>query len=97
MHNAQIAVSDQQSAVSNWQSAVGNRQPESVSGDREGGEGWRGKHGRTEEGRMEGGRKSKGVSQARKRHGFTVSATGVASMEDDRNSLNFFIVEQQKI
>ena len=46
---------------------------------------------------MEGGRKSKGVSQARKRHGFTVSATGVASMEDDRNSLNFFIVEQQKI
>ena len=38
-------------------------------------------------GRMEGGKKSEGVSQARKRRGFTVYATGVASMEEDRNSL----------
>ena len=45
---------------------------------------------------MEGGRKSEGVSQVRKRRGFTVYATGVASMEEDCNSLKFFIVKQQK-
>ena len=40
---------------------------------------------------MEGGRKSKGVSQARKRRGFTVYATGGTSMEEDRNSLILYI------
>ena len=47
--------------------------------------------------RMEGGRKSEGVSQAKKRKlRLTGYATGIASMEDDFNSLNFFIVKQQK-
>ena len=45
---------------------------------------------------MEGGRKSKGVSQARKRRGFTVYATGGASMEEDRNSLNFLLLNNKK-
>ena len=50
-----------------------------------GGEGWK------------GGKKSESVSQTRKRKlGLTAYAIGIASMEDDFNSLNFFIVEQQK-
>jgi len=46
---------------------------------------------------MEGGKKSESVSEGRKREfRFTVYATGFPSMEVDFNSLNFFIVEQQK-
>ena len=41
--------------------------------------------------RMEGGKKSEGVSQAKKRElKLTGYVTGIASMEDDSNSLNFF-------
>ena len=47
--------------------------------------------------RMKGGKKSESVGQAKKRKlSLTGDATGIASMEDDFNSLNFFIVEQQK-
>ena len=61
----------------------------------------RGKGGSVEKNRggkgWKGGKKLESVSQARKRKlGLTAYAAGVASMEDDFNSLNFFIVEQQK-
>ena len=47
--------------------------------------------------RMEGGNKSESVGQAKKRKlRLTGYAIGVASMEEDFNCLNFFIVEQQK-
>ena len=50
-----------------------------------GGEGWK------------GGEELESVSQARKRKlRLTAYAIRVASMEEDFNSLNFFIVEQQK-
>ena len=42
-------------------------------------------------GRIEGGRKLESISQARKRRGFTVYATGGASMEEDLDSLILLI------
>ena len=57
------------------------------------GEAWK----RIEEEKDGRGKKLESVSEARKRKlGLTAYAIGVASMEEDFNSLNFFIVKQQK-
>ena len=57
------------------------------------GEAWK----RIEEEKNGRGKKLESFSQARKRKlGLTAYAIGVASMEDDFNPLNFFIVKQQK-